>query len=230
MFSLIFYCGLISFVVSAHSKNDTLDDGDKLNISTTLSALPSATIPVAKDCVVEMKESEVSQVVELFNSNLVNVVDIHVSFSGTSHDKHLLSDFHVSLMNPIGREILYTLALFRYFTWTLKAGIRHFELHLKENQNDCIKRKRNVDNFALENTQNIIRSINLATNYEVCSSYKETSSGEVKRTCCQITKSNSTKFNDGCSEPKSFLYGSSGLWNVIFAVMVLFSLFYLMWY
>jgi hypothetical protein len=92
--------------VSAHSNNDTLDDGDKLNISTTLSAWPSTTIPVSKKCIVEMTESEISKIVELFNSNLVNVVDIHVSFSGTSHDKHLLSDFHVSLMNPIGREIL----------------------------------------------------------------------------------------------------------------------------
>ena len=234
MFLLIFYCGLIPFVVSAHSNNDTLHDGDKLNISTTLSALPSTTIPVSKKCIVEMTESEISQIVELFNSNLVNVVDIPVSFSGTSHDKHFLSDFHVLLMNPIGREILYTHDEFElkywYETWTLNAGIRNFKLHFKKNQTECIKRKENVTNFALENTQNIIRSINLATNYEVCSSYKETSSGEVKRTCCKITKSNSTKFNDGCSEPKSFLYGSSGLWNVIFAVMVLFSLFYLMWY
>ena len=200
----MFYCGLISFVVSVHSNNDTLDDGDKLNISTTLSALPSTTIPVSKNCIVEMTESEISQIVELFNSDLVNVVDIHVSFSGTSHDKHLLSDFHVSLMNPIGREILYTLDRwgFRSFPWTLNAGIRNFELHFKENQSECIKRKENVTNLALENTQNIIRSINLATKYEVCSSYKETSLGKVKRTCCQITKSNSMKFNDGCSEPK----------------------------
>ena len=232
MLSLILYCGLISFVVSAHSNNDTLDDGNKLNISTTLSALPSTTIPVVKDCVLEMTETEISLIVDLFNSNRVNVLDIHVSFSGTSNEKHFLSDFHVVLINPIGQEILYTLDrwLFRYVTWTLNAGIRNIKLHFKENRNYCIKREKKLHHFAFENTQNIIRSINLATNYEVCSSYKETSSGEVKRTCCQITKSNSTKFNDGCSEPKSFLYGSSGLWNVIFAVMVLFSLFYLMWY
>ena len=232
MFLLILYCGLISFIGSAHSNDDTLYDGDKLNISPTLSALPSTTTPVAKDCVWEKTESEISQIVELFNSNVVNVVDIHVSFSGTySHDKHLLSDFHVSLMNPIGREILYTLDRpeFRYATWTLNAGIRNFELHFKENQNECIKRKRNVHNFALKNTQNIIRSINLATNYEVCSSYKETSSGKVKRTCCQITKSNSTKFNDGCSEPKSFLHGSDVPWNVIYVMIGLFSLFYFLW-
>ena len=221
----------MSFVVSVHSNNDTLDDGDKLNISTTLSAWPSTTIPVSKKCIVEMTESEISKIVERFNSNLVNVVDIPVSFSGTSHDKHFLSDFHVSLMNPIGREILYTLDrwLFTFVTWTLNAGIRNFELHFKENQSECIKRKENVTNFALENTQIIIRSINLATNYEVCSSYKETSSGEVKRRCCQITKSNSTKFNDGCYEPKSFLYGSSVPWIVIFVMMFIFSYYYLVW-
>ena len=230
MFLSILYCGLVSFVRPAHS-NDALDDGDKPNISTTVSTLPSTTISVSKKCVVEMTESEISEIVELFNSNGVNVVDIHVFFSGTSHDKHLLSDFHVSLMNPIGREILHTLDRreFRYVTWTLNAGIRNFKLHFKENQNDCIKRKRNVHNFAFENTQNIIRSINLATKYEVCSSYKETSSGKVKRTCCQITKSNSTKFNDGCPEPKSFLHGSRVPWVVIFLMMFLFSWFYLMW-
>ena len=231
MFSLIFYCGLISFVVSAHSNNDTLDDGDKLNISTTLSTLPSTTIPVSEKYVLEMTESEISQIVELFNSDLVNVVDIHVFFSGTNHYKHLLSDFHVSLMNPIGREIIHTLdgPEFRYLTWTLNTGIRNFELRFKENQSECIKRNENITNFALENTQNIIRSVNLATNYEVCSSYKETSSGKVKRTCCQITKSNPTKFNEGCSEPKSFLYGSSVLWDVISIMMFLSSWYYLMW-
>ena len=155
MFLSILYCGLVSFVRPAHS-NDALDDGDKPNISTTVSTLPSTTISVSKKCVVEMTESEISEIVELFNSNGVNVVDIHVFFSGTSHDKHLLSDFHVSLMNPIGREILHTLDRreFRYVTWTLNAGIRNFKLHFKENQNDCIKRKRNVHNFAFENTQN----------------------------------------------------------------------------
>ncbi|CAB4025685.1 Hypothetical predicted protein [Paramuricea clavata] len=231
MFSLIFYCGLISFVVSARSNNDTLHDGVKLNISTTLSTLPSTTIPVSKDCVLEMKESEISQIVELFNRNFVNVVDIHVSFSGTGDEKHLLSDFHVSLFNPIGREILYTLAREELgsFPWTLNAGVRNIKLHFKENQNECIKREENATDFALENTQNIIRSINLETNHEVCSSYKGTSSGEVKRTCCQITKSNSTKFNDGCSEPKSFLHRSSVLWDVISVVLFVFAWFYLLW-
>ena len=231
MFLLIFYCGLISFVVSVHSNDDTLDDGDKLNISTTLSALPSTTIPVSKKCIVEMIDSQISQIVELFNSNVVNVVDIHFSFSGTSHEKHFLSDFHVSLVNPIGREIIQTLDrwLFTFFPWTLNAGIRNFELHFKENQNDCIKRGKNLHNFILENAQNIIRSINPATKYEVCFSYKETSPGKVKRTCCQITKSKSTKFIDGCSEPKSFLYGSRVPWIVIGKMMIFFAWFYLMW-
>jgi hypothetical protein len=217
--------------VSAHSNNDTLDDGNKLNISTTLSALPSTTIPVVKDCVLEMTETEISLIVDLFNSNRVNVLDIHVSFSGTSNEKHFLSDFHVVLINPIGQEILYTLDrwLFRYVTWTLNAGIRNIKLHFKENRNYCIKREKKLHHFAFENTQNIIRSINLATNYEVCSSYKETSSGEVKRTCCHVTKSNSMKSDYGCSKLASFLYASSVPRIVVTFLMNVFVNFYLMW-
>ena len=109
MFSLIFYCGLISSVVFAHFNNDTLHDGDELDINTTLSTLASTTIPVSKDCVLEMKGNEISQIVELFNSNVVNVVVIHISFSNRSHEGQLFSHFHVSLSNPVGREILYAL-------------------------------------------------------------------------------------------------------------------------
>ena len=178
MYSLIFYCGLISSVVSAHFINDTSHDGGEDDISTTLSTLPHTTIPVSKDCVMEMNENEISQIVELFNSNLVNVVVIHISFSNSSHEGQLFSDFNVSLSNPIGREILHALAgwEFRFVTWTLKAGIRSIILNVRESQNDCLKTGKNASDFVLEITQHIVDSINLATNYQVCSSFKETSS------------------------------------------------------
>ena len=200
MFSLIWYFGLISFVVSAHSNNDTLHGGYKLNISTTMSTLPSTTIPVTKDCVLEVNESEISEIVELFNSARVHVVDIHVSFSNTGHNKEL-SDFHVKLLNPIGREILYSLERedFRYVTWTLNVGVRNFKLHVEESQSDCTERQENVTDFAFENMQNIVRRVNLATNYEVWYSFKETSSGKAHQICCQITKHNLPKCNHGCS-------------------------------
>ncbi len=187
MFSLIWYFGLISFVVSAHSNNDTLHGGYKLNISTTMSALPPTTIPVGKDCVLEMRESEISEIVELFNNDRVHVVDIHVSFSGISHNEQLLSDFHVKLLNTVGREILYSLEEmdFRFVTCyrTLNAGIKNYKLHVNESQNDCTERQKNVTDFAFENMQNIVRRVNLATNYEVWYSFRETSSG---RNTCKV--------------------------------------------
>ena len=155
MLSLILYCGLILSVVSAHSNNDTSHNGDELDIYTTLSTLASTTIPVSKDCVMEMNENEILKIVELFNSNLVNVVIIPISFSTSSHEGQLFSDFHVSVSNPVGREILYALERwqFRFFPWTLKAGIRNFKLNVKGSQNDCIKTGKNATDFALESTR-----------------------------------------------------------------------------
>ena len=99
MFALILYCGLISSVVSAHFNNDTTHDRDELDVNSTLSTLGATTIPVSKDCVLEMKENEISQIVELLNSAIVNVVVIHISFSNRTHNRQLFSDFHVSLSN-----------------------------------------------------------------------------------------------------------------------------------
>ena len=216
--------------MSAHSNNDTLHGGYKLNISTTMSTLPSTTTPVAKYCVLEMNESEISEIVELFNSARVHVVDIHVSFSSSSHDKEL-SDFHVKLLNPVGREILYSLEKeeFRFVTWTLNAGIRNFKLHVNESQNDCIERQKNVADFAFENMQNIVRRVNLATNYEVWYSFKETSSEKVQEICCQITKHSLPKCNHGCSKGNSFLFASEAPWIVILVMMLFFAWFYLSW-
>ena len=232
MLSLILYCGLILSVVSAHSNNDTSHNGDELDIYTTLSTLPHTTIPVSKDCVMEMKENEISQIVELFNSNLVNVVVIHISFSTSSHEGQLFLDFNVSLSNHIGREILHALERwqFRYFPWTLKAGIRNFKLNVKGSQNDCIKTGKNATDFVLESTQHIVDSMNLATNYQVCSSFKDTPSGKVTKTCCQMTKPNlATKFNFKCPKGNSFLFGSDLLWFVMSTIMYLFACFYFMW-
>ena len=230
MFPMIFYCGLISSVVSAHFNNDTSHDGDELDINTTLSTLASTAIPLSKDCVLEMKENEISQIVELFNSNLVNVVVIHISFSNRSHEGQLFSDFNVSLSNPIGREILHALETFRFFQWTLKAGIKNFKLNVNGSQNDCTKTGKNATHFVLESTQHVVDSINLATNYQVCSSFKETSSGKIDKTCCQMTNpSLATEFNYKCPKGNSFLFRSNLPWNVIFIIMYLFTSFYFVW-
>ena len=232
MFLLIFCCGLLSTVVSAHFNNDTSHDGDELDINTTLSTLPPTTISVSKDCVLKMKHNEISHIVELLNRDLVNVVVIHISFSKGSHEGKLFSDFNVLLSNPIGREILYALerSQLRYFQWTLKAGIRNFKLNVKGSQNDCIKMGKDSADFVLESTQHIVDSVNLAINYQVCSSFKETSSGKVNRICCQMTKHNlTTEFNYKCPKESSFLFESDLPWLVIFYIIYIFGFFYLLW-
>ena len=232
MFSLILYCGLISFVVSAYFNNDTSHDRDELDINATLSTLASTTFPVSKDCVLKMKKNEISQIVDLFNNNLVNVVVIHISFSNCSHEGQLFSDFKVSLSNPIGREILHALERwqFRFVTWTLRAGIKSFKLNVKGSQNDCVERGKNATDFVLSSTQHIVDSINMAPNYQVCSSFKETSSGKIDRTCCPITKpSLATKFDYKCSKGSSFIFKSDLAWVVIYIIMFYFSHFYLTW-
>ena len=233
MVLLLFYCGLLSTVVSAHFNNNASHDGDELDMNTTLSTLPSTTISVSKDCVLEMKENEISEVTELFNSNFVNVVVIHISLANGSHEGELLSDFNfnVLLSNPIGREILYALEKweFWYFPWTLKAGIRNFKLSVKGSQYDCIKTGKNPKDFVLESTQHIVDSVNLAINYHVCSSFKETSSGKVNLTCCHMAKHNlATEFNYKCPKGSSFLFESDLLWWFIFYMITIFGLFYLM--
>ena len=199
MFSLILYCGLISFVVSKHFN---IKDGSELDINTTLSTLASKTIPVSKDCVLEMKENEISQIVELFNSNLVNVVDIHISFSNSSQSERVLSDFHLTLWTNAGGEILVvldTIVCGGVVPWTLEVGIRNFALNVKGSQKDCIKRGKNMTDFILKNAQDIVYKISNATNHETCASFRETSAEKAFKSFCKVTKLLSLiRLDSGC--------------------------------
>ena len=101
-------------------------------------------------------------------------------------------------------------------------------MNVKGSQNDCVERGKNATDFVLESIQHIVDSINMAPNYQVCSSFKETSSGKTDRTCCPITKpSLATKFDYKCSKGSSFLFKSDLAWVVIYIIMFYFSHFYL---
>ena len=205
MFPLILCGVLITLVVSTNAGNIS----ENLKVTTTLPILPFKAIPSDQECVPKMKKSEISKIVELFRSDRVHVVDIRLSFSGNGYHQRLLSDLRVKLLNPIGREILYTLehSELHFVTWTLKAGVRYFKLNVEESHNNCVDRWKSVADFALENMQIIVRSINLPTNYEVWYSFKEIPSGEKRKFCCQITNYNLSQCSDElCSEKNSFLY------------------------
>ena len=238
MLSLIVCCGLLFSVASASSNDET--SNERINISKALPVMPnlsSTVTPSCKPCDLEMKDSEISQIVELFNNDLVHVVNISVSLSTVSHGKELLFDFHVQLMNPIGREILFVLQVFTPRTtspWSLTVGIREFKLHAVESQDDCIRHRRNATEFtvateatqfAFESIRNIVRTINLATKYDVWYSFKDFSSGEERKNCCHITKTNFLECNDGCSVSNSYLFRSGLPWVALLYILIfLFSL------
>ena len=227
MFSLIFYCGLITSVVSAHFNNDTSHDGGELDINTTLSTVASTTIPVSKDCVLEMKENEISQIVELFNSNLLNMVVFDFLFSNTSGFNILLMDLRVSLSNPFGKEILNALGKgnMNYVAWTLKAGIRNFKVHVSGSPIYCTRWS-----LAFKSTQNIVNRLKKATNYEVCISYFEIYFTFLPRICCPITTPYlPLKLSVCYLKENQPVFGSEILWVVIYVIMALFVYFYLMW-
>ena len=227
MFSLIFYCGLIPSVVSAHFNNDTSHDGDERDINTTLSTLASTTIPVSKDCVLEMKENEISQIVELFNSNLLNMVVFDFLFSNTSGFNILVMDLRVSLSSPFGKEILNALGKgnMNYVAWTLKAGIRNFKVHVSGSPIYCTRWS-----LAFKSTQNIVSRLKKATNYEVCISYFEIYFTFLPRICCPITTPYlPLKLSVCYLKENQPVFGSEILWVVIYVMMALFVYFYLMW-
>ena len=223
MLLLVVYCGFMFSFVSTSSNNQT--SNERINISTALPAmsnLSSIGSTGSKHCTLEMKDSEISQIVELFNNDLVHVVDIAVSLSNVSHGKELLSDFHVQLMNPIGREILFALDFnvpwFKTLPWTLTVGIKHFKLHVLESQNGCIRNKTKATEFVWQTVQNIVRTINLGTKYDVWISFKDISSGKELKGCCHMTKLNMLECNDGCSKSNSYLSGC--FWNGSYSILV----------
>ena len=226
MFSLIFCCGLISSVVCARFNNDTLHDRDELDIKTTLSTLASTTIPVSKDCVLEMKENEISQIVELFNSNSVNIVVFDFLFANTSGLNILLMDLRVSLSNSFGKEILNALgtkSLFNYVTWTLKAGTRNFKVHVNRSPIYCTRWS-----LAFKSTQSIVNRLKMATNYEVCTFRSTISLAFQYRFCCPITTPYLSL--NGCyPEDNPPVFGSEIAWVVIYVMMCLLVFFYLVW-
>ena len=195
MFLLVVCYGLSFSIVFGSYNQET--SSENMNIKTALPTISNASLG-SKPCNLEIKDSksQLSQIVELFDNDLVHVVDISVSLSNTSHGKELLSDFHIQLMNSVGREILFALDNFKIFTWTLTVGVREFELRTLERQNDCDGNGKNVTELVYKIIENLVRNMSLTRNYDLRYSFEEISSGEKRKKCCQIAKTNQLDCNE----------------------------------
>ncbi|CAB4027281.1 Hypothetical predicted protein [Paramuricea clavata] len=129
---------------------------------------------VFKDCVLEMEDSEVAQVVQLTKSDSVNIVDLH-PFFGNNYNNQLFGDFEISLVNPIGREIIRTLdtEFNGFVTWTLNAGRKNVELRVHESPKDCTKTKRLIihEFVAKSIFERIVSNMKQLTDYKICYSF-----------------------------------------------------------
>ena len=192
---------------AVHSSNGALHE-ELINIRNS-TKLSTVAINTSKDCVVQMKEMEIMQIVELTESGLVNIVDLRFFYhNGTTNDQPFANMTQVSLVNPIGREILYMLDIkqYSYFPWTLNAGRKNVKLHIfNESDKECVERK-SSDLVAGNILKKIVLSMNQPANYEICYLERKTISEKVRRICCQIAKPNFKKLNYKCLERNSFLH------------------------
>ena len=187
------------------------------------------------DCVPQIKEDDITNIIERIElSDQVNILDFHC-FSGASQNDRLFEDMQIALVTPVGREILLVLdeKRYRYTTLTLNAERENLNVHFKNvSLTHCTKK--HLAGSILE--QIILRNEDIR-NYEVC--YEKTSMHKLVREhsfstnlstksngwmCCRriSTKSDSSNFKYECFEKDSFLLSSSFL-NLL-AVLIMCTL------
>ena len=183
MFAKTFHFLLVSFV-SADFNNHTVQD---LKTQPNIGKLPvvdiSASNPFSKNCLLIMKDSEIICVIQLTKSDSVNIVDLHLFFDN-DYNNQPLGDYQISLVNPVGREIVRTLETgFRGFiTWTLNAGRKSVELRIRESPRDCNKRL-DVHEVASSIFKRIVNKMKEPTNYKICYTFPHRHSPYNTRRC-----------------------------------------------
>ena len=226
MLTVIFYCGLMSFIVSARPINDTsttdatASNNSDTRLVTEKSNETSNADHARKDCFLEMEENDIKNVVKHTEDDLVNIVDFHLIFTGTNQNDKLFEDMQIVTL--VGREILLILdkKFYNFAASALNAGRAKVNVHLKNvSSTKCTKEK--VAVCILE--QIIVRNEN-PRNYEVC--YEKTVitfERRNRRMCCRIFKTDvATNFNHECSERDSFLKKSRYL--IILTILMMSTL------
>ncbi|XP_028400965.1 uncharacterized protein LOC114524053 [Dendronephthya gigantea] len=129
MFSLL-YCFIGSFFIftCALASNETRN-GNRSSIN---------------DCIHLTDMAQISRLGEIFESKLVNIVDLHFSVD-SDFNETMFHRMQLTLVNMVGLKITLLLDsyLFSYskdFTSTLNAGRRSFELHANISHEGCVGR------------------------------------------------------------------------------------------
>ena len=225
MLLVIFYCGLIPFVVFARPANnpsptDTGNNNDARLIVGKSTNTTNADNGI--DCAPQINENDITNIVERTESDQVNIIDFRF-FDGEGQDQRLFEDMKITLVTLVGREILLILSNmgYSYITLTLNAGRENRDVHFK---NASLKNC-NEKHIALSILKQIVLRIENPKSYEVC--YGETEDAWHDSTvvinryptemtfhtqtyswvCCRITNTDLTNFQHVCLERNPFLQG-----------------------
>ena len=215
MHLLIFYCGLIPFVVFARPTNYTSPTDTKGSNNS------DGRLTITKDCVLQIRRNDITNIVERTENDLVNIVDFH--FYGTNQHDKLFEDMQIALVTSVGREILLILDEERYSiaTLTLNAGRENLNVHFKNvSLTDCAKKY-----IVASMLEQIVQRNKKPSSYEIC--YAERRVEETDRMCCRITDTDLTNFKYECSKKDSFLQRSTFTW--ILTILMICTLPFLFW-
>ena len=215
MHLLIFYCRLIPFVVFAKPTNYTSPTDTKGSNNS------DSRLTITKDCVLQIRRNDTTNIVERTENNLVNIVNFH--FCGTSQHDKLFEDMQIALVTSVGREILLILDEERYSiaASTLNAGRENLNVHFKNvSLTNCTKQ-----HVAASMLEQIVLINKKPSSYEIC--YAERRVEETDRMCCRITDTDLTNFKYECSKKDSFLQRSTFTW--ILTILMIYTLPFLFW-
>ena len=185
----------MSFAMSAPSNNDTIHNESNSSMSNNTkfpTTMISTSNPVVEDCALDMKWSEVMQIIQFMKNDAVNIVDFELIYV----DIHKMRESiftQFSLVTLIGREIVYALHEMQVIKvkLTLNAGRRNLKLHVDEIGKGCFNRQINLHEFIVpEIFQQIFLLTKHPISHEICYLGRRVLNGILYRPyfCCQITE------------------------------------------
>ena len=232
MLLVIFYCGLIPFVVFARPANDPSPTDTGNNNDAWLIVGKSTNTTNADngiDCAPQINENDITNIVERTESDQVNIIDFRF-FDGEGQDQRLFEDMKITLVTLVGREILLILSNmeYSYITLTLNAGRENRNVHFKNvSLKNC-----NEKHVALSILEQIVLRVKNPKIHEVC--YGETQDKYIDQyvgqynpvkikfrlqkyrwICCRITNTDLTNFQHVCLERNPFLQGFLALLTIL---------------
>ena len=215
----------MSFAMSAPSNNDTIHNEGNSSMSNNTefpTTTTSTSNPVVEDCALDMKWSEVMQIIQFMKNDAVNIVDfelIYVNIHKILKDSIFTARF--SLVTPIGREIVHALHdHVNKVKLTLNAGRRNLKLHVNETGKGCFNILNRslmfMDEFIVgEIFQQIFLLTKQPISHEICFNENDPR----PYLCCQITEYNFTgSLTFQCLETNAFLHTKS--YSTIFTAIM----------